>query len=148
MRWLINLFLLSVNALYIWSLFKFSDWYEQHYLLGVGIIAALFLAIFSFGINAQLNQDFLNKEPSPGLVLRFFVHYFGQFLFLMLAFIGGLAFIIYGAVVLDRTFPGYGMLIAIFVFIAYVGLLIEFIKWLTEKNLWPSPHDDKNLPPR
>jgi hypothetical protein len=148
MRWLINLFLLSVNALYIWSLFKFSDWYEQHYLLGVGIIAALFLVIFSLAINAQLNQDFLNKKPSPWLVLRFFAHYWGQFLFLVLAFFGGLAFIVYGAQILDRSLPGYGVLIAVLVFVSYVGLLIGFIKWLTEKNLWPSPHDDNNLSPR
>jgi len=149
MRWLINLFLLSVNALYIWSLVNYSDWYEQNYLLGVGIIAALFLALFSLVINVQLGQDFRTIKPSPWLELRFFAHYFGQFLFLVLAFIGGLAFIVYGSHVLDRFLPGYGMLIAVFVFISYVGLLIRFMKWLTEKNLWRSPHDnDKNFPLR
>jgi hypothetical protein len=149
MRWLINLFLLSINALFIWSLVNFSDWYEQNYLFGVGIIAALFLALFSLAINMQLGQDFFYRKPSPWLELRFFAHYFGQFLLLMLAFIGGLAFIVYGAQILDRALPGYGMLITVFVFISYVGLLIRFMKWLTEKNLWRSPHhDDKNFPPR
>ena len=140
MRWLINLFLLLLNTLYIWSLFNFSDWYEQNYLLGVGSIAALFLALFSLGINMQLGQDFRNMKPSPWLVLRFFAHYFGQFMFLVLAFIGGLAFIVYGSHVLDRFLPGYGMIIAVFVFISYVGLLIRFVKWLIEKNFWRTPN--------
>jgi hypothetical protein len=143
MRWLINIFLLSLNALYIWSLVRFPDWYEQNYLFGPGIIAALFLGLFSLAINVQLNQDFLNKKPSSWLALRFFAHYFGQFLFLVLAVMGGLAFIVRGSFAMGRFLPGFEMIIGILVFVSYIGLLIRFIKWLTEKNLWRSPHDNQ-----
>jgi uncharacterized membrane protein len=148
LRLLINIFLFGSGALALWGTIAYIDWMNEQRLSGVAVIALLFYAIAILGINMQLSQDFLNQNPGAWQFLRRFLYYYGQFLGLVVIFLGGLWLIIRTAHNMEHSLgwipSGWGEIVAVLGFISYVGALLRLKEWAdTRKSAQPTRENDK-----